>query len=75
VRANPDIQFAMVMDPAGTAIVAERPQVMGKNFKFREYFKEAMQGRPHMTASSSAPWPARRESSIRARCSAPTARP
>jgi C4-dicarboxylate-specific signal transduction histidine kinase len=49
VAANPDIQFTMVMDPAGTAIVATDPQVMGKNFKFREYFKQAMQGNPYMT--------------------------
>jgi serine/threonine protein kinase/HAMP domain-containing protein len=48
-RANGDIQFAMVMDPAGNAIVATDPQVMGKNFKFREYFKEAMEGRAYMT--------------------------
>ena len=39
VKANPDIQFAMVMDAAGNAIVATDPNVMGKNFKFREYFK------------------------------------
>ena len=49
VAANADIQFTMVMDPGGTAIVATDPQVMGKNFKFREYFKQAMQGRPYMT--------------------------
>ena len=49
VKANTDIQFAMVMDSAGNAIVASDPQVMGKNFKFREYFKEAVQGRAHMT--------------------------
>ncbi|HET7402710.1 MAG TPA: cache and HAMP domain-containing protein, partial [Usitatibacter sp.] len=49
VTANADIQFAMVMDPAGTALVATDPQVMGRNFGFREYFKEAMDGRAHMT--------------------------
>jgi serine/threonine protein kinase/HAMP domain-containing protein len=49
VAANPDIHFAMVMDPAGTAVVATDPQVMGKNFKFGEYFKQAMQGSPYMT--------------------------
>ncbi|HWH42013.1 MAG TPA: cache and HAMP domain-containing protein, partial [Usitatibacter sp.] len=49
VNANPDIQFAMVMDPAGTALVATDPQVMGRNFGFREYFKQAMDGRSHMT--------------------------
>lgn len=49
VAANPDIQFTMVMDPAGTAIVATDPQVMGKNFKFREYFKQAIAGNSFMT--------------------------
>ena len=49
VEANPDIQFAMVMDPHGNAVVATDPQVMGGNFRFREYFREAMAGRPHMT--------------------------
>ena len=49
VNANPDVQFAMVMDTSGKAVVASDPDVMGKNFKFREYFKHAMEGRPHMT--------------------------
>ena len=49
VDANADIQFAMVMDPGGTALVATDPQVMGRNFRFREYFKLAMDGRSHMT--------------------------
>ena len=49
VRSNSDIQFAMVMDSGGKAIVATDPAVMGKNFKFREYFKQAMQGQSHMT--------------------------
>ncbi len=49
VKANPDIQFTMVMDTAGNALVATDPNVMGKNFKFREYFKAAMEGRPFMT--------------------------
>ena len=40
VKANQDIQFTMVMTTAGDAIVATDPNVMGKNFKFREYFKE-----------------------------------
>jgi C4-dicarboxylate-specific signal transduction histidine kinase len=48
-KSYPDIQFAMVMDPKGTALVATDPQVMGKNFKFREYFKEAMDGRAYMS--------------------------
>ncbi|HEX3062873.1 MAG TPA: cache domain-containing protein [Usitatibacter sp.] len=49
VKTNQDIQFVMVMDKAGNAIVATDPQVMGKNFKFREYFKEAIEGRAYMT--------------------------
>jgi len=49
IKSNPDIQFTMVMDTAGNAIVATDPNVMGKNFKFREYFKTAMEGRPFMT--------------------------
>jgi C4-dicarboxylate-specific signal transduction histidine kinase len=49
IKANPDVQLAMVMDTAGNAVVSSDPQVMGRNFKFREYFKTAMQGRPFMT--------------------------
>jgi serine/threonine protein kinase/HAMP domain-containing protein len=48
-RTNPDVQFAMVMDAAGNALVATDPQVMGKNFRFREYFRQAMEGRAYMT--------------------------
>lgn len=49
VRSNPDIHLIMVMDTAGTALVSSDATVMGKNFKFREYFKAAMAGRPHIT--------------------------
>ncbi|RZI86303.1 MAG: HAMP domain-containing protein [Rubrivivax sp.] len=49
VRANQDIHLVMVMDTSGTAVVANDASVMGKNFKFREYFKTAMAGRPHVT--------------------------
>ena len=49
IDSNPDVQLAMVMDPAGTAVVSSDPQVMGKNFKFREYFKSAMAGKAHVT--------------------------
>jgi len=49
VKANRDLQHAMVMDTAGNALVSTDPQVMGKNFKFREYWKRAMEGQSHMT--------------------------
>ena len=49
VSANSDVQLLMVMDTSGTAIASSDPEVAGRNFKFREYFKIAMQNRPHMT--------------------------
>ncbi len=48
-RANGDIQSAMVMDATGTAVVATDPEVMGKNFRFRDYFRKAMEGHAYMT--------------------------
>ncbi len=39
----------MVMDTAGKAVAASDPDVMNKNFRFRDYFKQAMEGRGHMT--------------------------
>ena len=44
VKANPDVQLAMVFDSGGTAVISSDTQVMGKNFKFREYFQVAMKG-------------------------------
>ncbi|RZL00514.1 MAG: HAMP domain-containing protein [Rubrivivax sp.] len=49
VGANPDILLVMVMDTQGTAVVSSDASVMGRNFKFRDYFKAAMAGRPHTT--------------------------
>ena len=49
IKANPDVQLAMVMDREGDAIVSSDPAVMGRNFKFREYFKSAIEGRAHIT--------------------------
>ena len=49
LRANPDIDLMMVMDGSGTALIASDPQVSGRNFAFRDYFKRAMQGQPNVT--------------------------
>jgi len=49
IKANPDVQLAMVFNTAGDALVSSDPAVMGRNFKFREYFKVAMEGRTFMT--------------------------
>ncbi|WP_395700448.1 protein kinase domain-containing protein [Aquabacterium sp.] len=48
-RANRDVHLVMVMDPGGTALLCNDPEVMGRNFKFRRYFQEAMAGRPFVT--------------------------
>ena len=44
--ANPDVHLIMLMNAAGVAVVSSDPAVMGRNFAFREYFKEAIAGRP-----------------------------
>lgn len=49
VKSNPDIGLMMLMDTKGTAIVSSDPKVTGRNFAFREYFREAMQGHAHVT--------------------------
>ena len=49
VKANPDVQLVMLMDAAGTAVVSSDPEVMGRNFKFRQYFQQAMKGESAMT--------------------------
>jgi len=49
IRANPDLQLALVMDTKGNAIVSTDAPSAGKNFGFREYFKEAMLGRAYMS--------------------------
>jgi serine/threonine protein kinase/HAMP domain-containing protein len=49
IKSNPDVQFAMVMDTEGNAIASSDPAVQGRNFKFRQYFKTAMEGKGYMT--------------------------
>ncbi|MBT9500831.1 MAG: HAMP domain-containing protein [Burkholderiaceae bacterium] len=49
VAANRDIHLIMVMDAKGTALVSSDADLIGRNFAFRQYFKSAMQGRPHVT--------------------------
>ena len=48
-KANPDIHFVMVMDAAGGVRISTDRDLMGRNFAFREYFKEAMAGKPFTT--------------------------
>eukprot|EP01032_Pedospumella_encystans_P000697 gene697-807_t len=49
IKTNPDAHLIFLMDKDGTALVSSEPGVAGVNFKFREYFQEAMKGRPFMT--------------------------
>ncbi|MFZ6648525.1 protein kinase domain-containing protein [Undibacterium sp. TJN25] len=48
-KSNPDVHPLIVMDKDGNALVSNDVGVTGRNFKFREYFKEAMAGRKYMT--------------------------
>lgn len=49
VVANRDIEPIMVMDRNGNVVTSTDPDLVGRNFAFRDYFKLAVQGRPHVT--------------------------
>ena len=49
VSANPDVSLATIMLPDGTAVASSDVNVVGHNFRFRDYFKRAMQNRSTMT--------------------------
>ena len=49
IEANPDVQLVMVMDTKGNVLLSSDAQVTGKNFSFREYFQQAIQGNAHTT--------------------------
>ena len=49
-RSNSDVELVMVFDRAGNAAIATDPTVQGKNFKFREYFKANMAGKPFVSS-------------------------
>lgn len=48
-KANPDIQVATVLNANGDALASSFDGVAGRNFKFRQYFQEALAGRQHIT--------------------------
>jgi serine/threonine protein kinase/HAMP domain-containing protein len=49
VKTNADIHFAMVLDRKGAAIIATDAGIMGRDFGLSESFRQAMEGKPHMT--------------------------
>lgn len=49
IKTNPDVHLMFLMNRAGLALVSSEPGVAGLNFKFREYFQEAIKGHPFTT--------------------------
>lgn len=49
LAANRDIELIMLLDAEGTVVTSTDPALIGRNFKFREYFTNAIQGRSHTT--------------------------
>jgi serine/threonine protein kinase/HAMP domain-containing protein len=50
VATNPDLHLVTLMDPKGTAIASTAPEVVGGNYAFRDYFKQAVAGTPNVTS-------------------------
>jgi class 3 adenylate cyclase len=49
IVAHRDVELIMVMDRKGEVLTSTDPDLVGRNFGFRDYFKLAVQGRPHVT--------------------------
>ncbi len=49
IKTNPDVHLMFLMDREGLALVSSEPGVAGVNFKFREYFQQAIKGHPFTT--------------------------
>lgn len=47
--ANPDVRLLTLMNNQGTIVASSDAAVVGRRFEFRDYYKEAMAGRAHMT--------------------------
>ncbi len=49
VRANPDVQLAMLYDRVGTVLLSSDAAVVGRNFAFRDYFQRAIVGHSYVS--------------------------
>jgi len=49
VRSDSDIYSVLLMDARGVCIASTRPENVGVDLSFREYFRDALQGRPHIS--------------------------
>lgn len=48
--ANPGIDLIMVLDTAGVAVVSTTPMPASMNFRFRDYFQEALKGNSYVSS-------------------------
>jgi C4-dicarboxylate-specific signal transduction histidine kinase len=48
-RSNPDFDAVFLLDAQGNCLLSTDPQFVGKSYAFREYFREAMQGRSYIS--------------------------
>jgi class 3 adenylate cyclase len=49
LAANADIELLMVMDGKGDVVSASRPEYLGRNLAFRDYFRESIAGRDFLS--------------------------
>lgn len=49
LSANSDIELLMVLDTQGYVIASSKPEYLGRNLAFREYYKEGIAGRQFLS--------------------------
>lgn len=49
LATNRDVELLMLLDANGDVFTSTDPELIGRNFKFRDYFVNAVQGRSHTT--------------------------
>lgn len=50
MATNAEVELLMLMTSKGQVLTSSDPDLVGRNFAFREYFKVAVQGRPFVTS-------------------------
>lgn len=50
VATQPDLHLATLMDREGRALLSTAPEVVGGQYAFRDYFQQALAGRPVVTS-------------------------
>ncbi len=50
VASQPDLHLATLMDRQGRALLSTAPEVVGGQYAFRDYFRQALAGRPVVTS-------------------------